>query len=73
MTATATAATAAAAAAKRSRRADTIEDLEWLLACGETHPDALAARLGRSRVALARALWRAGRGDLAQIFGRSRS
>ena len=73
MTATATAATAAAAAAKRSRLADTIEDLEWLLACGETYPDALAARLGRSRVALARAPWRAGRGDLAQIFGRSRS
>ena len=43
-----------------------IEDLEWLLDCGETHPETIARRLGCNLRNLYRLLYRAGRPDLAR-------
>jgi len=48
----------------RRRLADTIEDVEWMLATGETHPEAIAARLGYRPGTLRVILSRAGRPDL---------
>lgn len=41
-----------------------IEDVEWMLATGETHPDMIAQRLGIGRHSLYQRLTRAGRDDL---------
>lgn len=46
-----------------------VEDVEFLVSTGETAP-AIAARLGRAPATLSRALYRAGRADLARPFER---
>lgn len=47
------------------RNPHVVEDVEWLLAAGETHPDAIFPRLGyATRRGLYLALRRAGRQDL---------
>ncbi len=44
---------------------DVVDDVEWLLDAGETHPDTITARLDyTSRNSLYSALKRAGRDDL---------
>ena len=47
------------------RSDDLVEDVEWMLRSGETHPAAIAARTGISLPSLRKALRRAGRPDLA--------
>lgn len=42
-----------------------VDDVAWMLASGETHPDMIAARCGIQRESLVKALRRAGRPDLA--------
>lgn len=55
---------------QRSRQ-DVVEDVEWLLGTGETHPEAVANRLGyRTTGSLYRALHRADRGDLVDQLRR---
>lgn len=50
---------------RKRRPVDVVEDVEWLLSAGETHPHAIAARLGyRSHESLVKALRKAGRHDL---------
>ena len=47
------------------RHQDVVDDVEWLLDAGETHPDTITARLDyTSRNSLYSALKRAGRDDL---------
>ena len=50
---------------RRRPSADVIEDVEWMIATGETHPETVAARLGYDDVSsLYRALSRGHRKDL---------
>lgn len=51
-------------------RSDLIEDIEWLIATGETHPETLARRAGWTGTfeALDRYLRRAHRADLIRHF-----
>lgn len=49
------------------RRAALVEDVEWLLDSDET-PSTIAARYGIASASVARALYRAGRPDLARRF-----
>lgn len=44
-----------------------IEDVEWLISCGEAAPQ-VAARTGKSPVNLERTLYRAGRPDLVRAL-----
>lgn len=54
-----------------TRRADVVEDVEWLIYCGETHAEAISQRLGYPNPrSLYRALYRAGRPDLAALITR---
>ena len=62
-------ATEASAKARRARRADFIEDIEWMLGNGESHA-AIVERIGPSATAIARRLYRAERPDLAAAFER---
>lgn len=48
-------------------RHELIEDVEWMLVCGE-HPSRICARLGMSAAAVERRMYRAGRPDLARHF-----
>jgi len=52
------------------RQAALVEDVEWLLTTGETHPDTIAFRLGLTRAGLLKALRRAGRTDLISTLTR---
>lgn len=55
--------------AQRRRGEDVTEDVQWMLDSGETHPDAIASRLGyTTRNGLYIALRRAGRRDLIKII-----
>lgn len=53
-----------------------VEDVEWMIATGETHPEAIATRLGYLGPAgpdsLRRALHRGGRPDLAARLNRTK-
>ena len=52
------------------RRADVVEDVEWLLQTGETHPETVARRVGfKNTAALHKALRRAERVDLIARLG----
>ncbi|MDO5535209.1 MAG: hypothetical protein Q4F65_11225 [Propionibacteriaceae bacterium] len=51
--------------------ADVVEDVEWMLTAGETHPEAIARRLGYAGPdSLYKALHRADRGDLVDQLTR---
>ena len=54
-----------------TRRADLVEDVEFLIQYGAT-PDEVATRLGRTVGAIARGLYRSERPDLARPFERLR-
>ena len=47
---------------------EVIEDVEWMIATGETHPETIAARLGLRTNSLYRALKRGGRRDIADVI-----
>ncbi len=53
---------------RRRPSADVIEDVEWMIATGETHPETIAARLGLRTNSLYRALKRGGRRDIADVI-----
>ena len=53
---------------RRRPSADVIEDVEWMIATGETHPERIAARLGLRTNSLYRALKRGGRRDIADVI-----
>lgn len=46
-----------------------VEDVEWFVECGES-PEQWAVRLGMTAAGVAKALYRAGRPDLARQVGR---
>jgi hypothetical protein len=47
-----------------------VEDIEWLVRCGETHLEAIARRVGVQPRSVVRALERSGRDDLrAKLIG----
>lgn len=52
---------------------DLIEDIEWCLETGETHPEAIARRLDMTAAAISRSLRRNGRPDLACLFDQARA
>ena len=61
-----------AARRPRRRRDDVAEDVEWMIETGETHPDAIATRLGyTTRAGLYISLRRAGRRDLIRQLSRN--
>ena len=53
---------------RRRPSAEVIEDVEWMIATGETHPETIAARLGLRTNSLYRALKRGGRRDIADVI-----
>lgn len=53
--------------------ADLIEDVEWCLETGDTHPESIARRLDMTVSGVARALRRHDRPDLAALFDRARA
>ena len=61
-----------AAGHRRPRRhRNVVEDVEWLLYCGETHPETIAYRLGYLHLdSLYAILRRAERGDLIKRMHR---
>lgn len=57
-----------------TRRADVVEDVEWLIYCGETHVEAISQRLGYANPrSLIRALYRVGRPDLAALIHKTQT